>query len=146
MAVPHVLLSTEQYNRLKNKIQEYESKFSNQNTEIISNSIEEGENDKEMKIKEGNIKYESKKSDEQKDENKIKHESSTTHGKRNMSQNKKPKIKRNKKKAKIKDKIIMKDEIIKMMTPPGEREEIYSKPKVKSIDTSSFNKKKWISI
>jgi hypothetical protein len=124
MAVPHMLLSTEQYNRLKNKIQEYESRFSNQKSENITNSIGEGENEKETKNKEENPEYESKISRTIKDKNKSNLESGT--GKRSLVQNEKPKIKKIKKKSKVKDKIIKKDEIIKMMTPPGEREEIYS--------------------
>jgi hypothetical protein len=98
-----------------------------------------GENEKETKNKEENPEYESKTTRTIKDENKPNLESGT--GKRNLVQNEKPKLKKIKKKSKVKDKIIKKDEIIKMMTPPGEREETYSKPKVKSINTNSFNKK-----
>jgi biopolymer transport protein ExbB/TolQ len=131
MSIPHVLLSIEQYNRLKQKNQEYEKVINREKSE------ENKMKDKQKSQNNGSI-------ENQESEKKFVEDKSVN--KRELKQTKKktqPKVSKKKKES------ITREKIIKMFTPPGEHES--ERNNIKTIKRSIKNnitsdKRKWVSI
>jgi hypothetical protein len=151
MAHPHIILSTIQYARLKQKLKDYETKLSDiqsqKETEDKLQKETEDKSPKETEVKPPNLSSVSQSSEDNHSQDDVSISSQNVQLKNNQPQKfKKTDSAKGMKKSKKK---IKRNHIIRMLSPPGDNDTGHARRDIKTRQIpikNSNDRKKWISI